>query len=237
MTYKAVIFDVDGTLVMSEDRNRHVIEALAVQHGGKIEKQDWNFLAGQPEKDIWGWLKEQYPDLTIAQDNFVRECRDGYLTASFNIAARPGMREAVDYFKDKGLRIIAVSNSPKNIIEHSLKMTGLYDDMEFIISAAEDVPHPKPQPDGFLHGVDKLAKKDPSITVNDCIIFEDSGTGVLAAYASGCFTVQIVDYGNDDHEKADAHVHNKEELAEICRTLVPEGPPPLGLISTTNQPS
>ncbi len=219
--YKAVLFDVDGTIAMTEPRNRKVIEDLAAAHGGEVKKSDWDFLAGQPEKDIWGWLKEQFPALSIEKQDFVDQCRSGYLKSEFNIVARPGMKEAIEYFKSKGLRLIAVSNSPRNLIEHSLRAVGCIDDMEFIISAAEDVPNPKPAPDGFLLGVDMLAQTDPSINVGNCIIFEDSGTGVRSGYASGCFVAQLLDEGSKEHEKASAHIRNAQELQALCQKLVP----------------
>jgi beta-phosphoglucomutase-like phosphatase (HAD superfamily) len=221
--FKAVLVDVDGTTVLSEERNRNVIETLAEKHGGRIDKADWNTLSGQPEKNIWEWLKERYSNLAIAQDDFVRECRAGYLTSQFNVAARPGMKESFDYYRERGLRIVAVTNSPRDIAEHSLRATGMWDELEFMLSADEVLAagkSPKPAPDPYL-----MAAKMLGVEPEECLVYEDSGTGVRSGLAAGMTVVQVLDYGLPLEKKADYFSHNREQLIALGRYLANEPKP------------
>lgn len=220
--FKAVFFDVDGTIALSEARNRDVIEKLAEDHGGKIKKEHWGFLAGQPETKIWGWLKETYPDFKgIGQKGFSQACRKGYLKSRFEVAARPGMPEIIRHFKQAGLHVVAVSNSPRNLVDHNLHKTGCYKAMEHIISEDEVLAagkSPKPSPDPYL----MAAHFYKNIHPEECIVFEDSGTGINAGISAGMTVVQVLDRGGQPHGDARYHTRNKKELVALARTLTPK---------------
>lgn len=220
--YKAVFFDVDGTIALSEPRNRDVIEKLAEERGGKIKKEHWNFLAGQSETKIWSWLKETYPEFKgIGQKTFSETCRKGYLKSEFEVAARPGIHDIIRHFKEAGLPVVAVSNSPRYLVEHSLKVTNCFDYMDHIITEDEVLAAgktPKPSPDPYLMASHLYKDVHPE----DCIVFEDSGTGINAGVSAGATVVQVIDRGGKENDSASFHSHSKKDLIEISHHLVPK---------------
>lgn len=220
--FKAVFFDVDGTIALSEARNRDVIEKLAESHGGKIHKEHWSFLAGQPETKIWSWLKETYPEFKgVGPKGFSQACRKGYLKSQFEVAARPGMSEIIRHFKQAGLHVVAVSNSPRNLVDHNLYKAGCYDDMEHIISEDEVLAAgktPKPSPDPYLMATHLYKDIHPE----HCLVFEDSGTGINAGISAGMTVVQVLDRGGAEHGDAHYHVRGKKDLLTLARTLAPK---------------
>jgi HAD superfamily hydrolase (TIGR01509 family) len=219
--FKAVFFDVDGTVALSEPRNRDVIEKLAAKHGGEIRKEHWGFLAGQSETKIWSWLDETYEEFKgISQKDFSTQCRKGYLKSDFNVAARPGIHNIIKHFKDAGLHVVAVSNSPRNLVEHSLKVTNCFDYMDHIITEDEVLAAgktPKPAPDPYLMAAHLFDGVHPE----DCLIFEDSGTGINSGVSAGSTVVQVVDEDGSAKDNAHYHSASRNDLISLSRKLVP----------------
>jgi beta-phosphoglucomutase-like phosphatase (HAD superfamily) len=219
--YKLICFDVDGTIALSEPRNRDVIETLASQYGGEIKKEHWDFLAGQSEVKIWDWLNESYESFQgIEKEQFSLDCRKGYLKSSFDVAVRPGIHEIIQHFKRANLPIVAVSNSPRNLVEHSLKVTNCFDSMDHIITEDEVLAagkSPKPDPDPYHMAFHLYECVHPS----DSLIYEDSGTGINAGISSGADVIQLVDNGVKENPLATYHSHNKTELVKLAKKLVP----------------
>ncbi|MHA1796453.1 MAG: HAD family hydrolase, partial [Promethearchaeota archaeon] len=81
--------------------------------------------------------------------------------------------------------IIVASSGILAKIQFNLKETGLSDYFSQIISA-DGIKNGKPHPEIFLLAAERL-----KIPINECIVIEDSVTGVSAGKASGAFTVAI----------------------------------------------
>ena len=216
--YKVVLFDVDGTVVMSEARNRDVIERLAAEHGANIEKQDWSVIAGNPEVQIWDWLKAKFNNISIEREDFSRQCRKNYLTSSFNIVARPGIKKAIRYLKEQGVIVAAVSNSPRNLVEHGLKASGCFDDMALVLSENEVLDagrRPKPAPDPYLMAAEMLG-----VLPEECAVFEDSGTGVKSGVSARMTVIQFCDEeGQKAASGVDYVVRSEKELGKVTKKL------------------
>ncbi len=184
---KAVIFDVDGTLVDSMWIWRQVdIEFLSRRD---IELPD------NLQKDIEGvsytgtaeYFKKRFslPESVEEIKEEWREMADDFYNNK--IALKDGVGEVLTFFKDKGMKLgIATSNSREivntMITRHKLK---LYFD---IIRTSCEVPRSKPYPDVYLQ-----AAKDLSVEPEDCLVFEDTVAGVNAAKAAGMKVIAIYD--------------------------------------------
>jgi beta-phosphoglucomutase-like phosphatase (HAD superfamily) len=221
---KAALFDVDGTLVLTEGRNNHEISAVARQYGAEITAEDWKTLSGQPEGVVWRAIAPRFPDFAqrIGPDEFQRVCRAACMKSTFNLSARPGMGEAIDYMAAKGLRRGIASNAACDVIRTNLQKAGA---LHFLGKIEEMIGEDtvlaagrrlKPAPDPWLMLADRLGVKP-----DECIVFEDSHVGVTSARAAGMTVIQLVDHGIPSPPLAHYHAANRAEIAALCRKLVP----------------
>ena len=96
----------------------------------------------------------------------------------------PGAIELVRELQSNGIKTGLVSASPRNIVDAVLASLG-HDLFPFSISS-DDVVETKPHPEGYL--------KAATITgsdISNCLIFEDSLTGMSAAIASGAYLIGV----------------------------------------------
>jgi HAD superfamily hydrolase (TIGR01509 family) len=96
----------------------------------------------------------------------------------------PGAIELVRELQLHGVKTALVSASPRNIVDAVLDNLG-HDLFPFSISS-DDVAVTKPDPECYL----KAASKSGS-DISNCLVFEDSITGITAAKASGAFLIAV----------------------------------------------
>lgn len=184
---KLIIFDLDGVLV--EAKHLHYValnEALdaygykitRLEHlclyDGHTTKQKMNMLTekkGLPieyQEPVWT-LKQRITGRLIKQ--LIRE--------------EPHITDLVKRLKQRGYKIALCSNAIRDTCERFLKVTNLYDYFDGIWSN-EDVPAPKPSPEGY-----KNVMKSMGFTTDETIIVEDSPIGLRAAYDSGAHVCPV----------------------------------------------
>jgi beta-phosphoglucomutase-like phosphatase (HAD superfamily) len=83
-----------------------------------------------------------------------------------------------------GIKTALVSASPRNIVDAVLDNLG-HDLFPFSISA-DDVKRPKPDPEAYLKAAEMSGSE-----ITNCLIFEDSLTGMKAAVASGAYLIGV----------------------------------------------
>jgi HAD superfamily hydrolase (TIGR01509 family) len=91
----------------------------------------------------------------------------------------------------RGPKCVA-SSSTHERIQVSLETTGLLRFFERSIFSASEVPYGKPAPDLLLHAAAKMG-----VQAGDCIVVEDSASGVAAAYAAGMTPIGYVGSAQD----------------------------------------
>lgn len=96
----------------------------------------------------------------------------------------PGALELIAELKAAGIPIALVSASPRRLVEAALRGSGLsgFD----TIVAGDEVARTKPFPDPYLEAARRLGA-----SASECIVLEDSATGVAAGLASGAIVVAI----------------------------------------------
>ena len=184
MNFDAVFFDMDGLFLDSEPA-WHEGETQLMQSLG----YDWS------EADQLHCLGG--PLLRIA--TYMSNCVQGVQTPEWFIETivnqmairlengaplMPGAMELSNALKASGVRQALVSASPRVIVDSILKSLPEHN-FEFSV-AAGDIPRTKPFPDPYLH-----AAKLMGVDISRCVIFEDSGTGITAAVASGAFVIAV----------------------------------------------
>ncbi|MGO4248726.1 HAD family hydrolase [Paenarthrobacter sp. RAF54_2] len=185
---KAVLWDMDGTLVDTEPYWIAAERALVEAHGGSWSHQQAMQLVGQ----------SLLHSAAVLQAAGVRlEAREIVDTLSAQVIKhvrnevpwRPGARELLDELHQAGIRcaLVTMSEGPlAGVIVESLPKPYF----EFLVTG-DTVVNGKPHPEAYLTAVERLRLDDPSLTLDNCVALEDSIPGATAALASGILTVGI----------------------------------------------
>ena len=183
MKLKHVIFDCDGVLVDSEPLSMRADVMLLAQHGIDIsEAEAHSRFVGTTFQAMLDMMTKQFgtvfpPGLDLVKNTMV----EALYRSELKIV--PGVVDVLDALKARGVSISIGSNSPKKRVELAVELVGIADRFDRIVSY-EDVAHGKPAPDIYLQAA-KLA----GTGIDECIVVEDSVTGVTAAVAAGIRTI------------------------------------------------
>ena len=183
--FRAVIFDMDGVLADSEPLYLQGINEVLKDFGLAITEEDHNELLGAAVGPTWDFVFEKYSP-PASYD----ECVARYDQTMVRLLSRPrdplpGVRELLSELTRRGVPRALASSSWPNWVKALLESTGLDGYFDVTVSSTA-VENGKPAPDIFLYTA-KALRVEPS----QCIVLEDSRTGVLAAKAAGMYTVQV----------------------------------------------
>lgn len=177
-----VIFDCDGVLVDSEHLSHQVLHELLLKEGVAISYQETidRFMGASTS----GFLQCVSTLCGGIPDGFLSRFRERSLTAfAERLTTVPGVKEVLQSLP---MPHCVASNGTHLKMQATLGKTGLLERFKNRIFSAEDVTNPKPAPDLFLHAAKALGAEP-----TDCLVVEDSPTGVLAARAAG---MRVVGY-------------------------------------------
>lgn len=183
---RAVIFDLDGTLVDSEPNYFEADKRLFTEYGildfGIKSK---NKYVGIGTKEMMEDIKSKFP-INESIENLVAKKNAYYLEiAKNNTIVFPEMQKFIDLLKNNGYPLAIASGSSPEIIDTVLSITNLKDYFDVVISA-EEVKRGKPSPDVFLEAAKQLC-----IPFENCLVIEDSQYGVEAAKSASMYCVAL----------------------------------------------
>jgi beta-phosphoglucomutase family hydrolase len=190
---RALIFDMDGVIVDSNPWHRAAWEEYNRGLGVEMTEEMTRRMYGKRNAEL---IREFYgrdlDDAEVrargaAKETLYREMMKPHLDG----ALVPGIREFLARHRDLALAV-ATNAEPPNV-DFVLDETGLRPFFRVIVNGHE-VAHPKPHPEIYLRVADALG-----VTPADCIVFEDSHTGVEAALAAG---MQVVGIGTTHEDLA-----------------------------------
>ncbi|MEQ9407125.1 MAG: HAD family phosphatase [Fuerstiella sp.] len=181
----AVVFDLDGLMVNTEDvfslSGRQLLERRGLQMTDDIHRS----MLGRRPNEAFAALKT----LTgIADDieDLKRETRELFWTIAENhLALMPGLTELLDLIEAAGLPRAVATSSPRDFLEKLLGRFNLRHRFAVTLTA-EDVTHGKPHPEIYLTAAALL-----NVRTQNILVLEDSETGTRAAAAAGAVTVSV----------------------------------------------
>jgi len=181
---KAVLFDMDGTLVDTEGMWWQACVAVAAELDLELTEADAGHVLGRMVEDVAGYLARRAPSPPGVERIGVRltEAFAGWISGG--VTPLPGAIRLLDELREEGVPAALVSASPRLIVEMVLRTVGA--ERFALVVAAEDTVRGKPLPDPYLRAASVLGL-DPA----DCVAVEDSPTGLAAARAAGCLVVSV----------------------------------------------
>lgn len=118
----------------------------------------------------------------------------------------PGVLELVSQLSEF-LPVGVASNTPRPVLVPVLAALGITPFLT-TVTAADDVPNPKPAPDLYLR-----ACSDLGLPVSSVLVLEDSPTGVRAAQLAGCRVIQAMVDGMEDVEGVEGRLRSLDVSA------------------------
>lgn len=181
---KAVLFDLDGTLVESTGLISDILSQWAEQQGLNAEVV-LSFSHGKRTQDIVAhFIQDEL------FDRHYQALTQQFLDASIHTQAIQAAASFIHALNERNVPWAVVSSSERALI--FARMHAAHLPTPQYIVAAEDIVKGKPDPEGYLKGAKLL-----NIPIEQCIVFEDSSAGIQAAQVAGA---QVVVVGSEHAE-------------------------------------
>ncbi len=181
---KAVLWDMDGTLIDSEPHWMRSERELAAKHDAEWTEEDGKSLVGL-SLDASSKIFKDKLGLKISSDEVIQALTNSVSEGlRQEIIWRPGAKELLKQLKRNGVKTALVTMSLRSM---ALQVVEAIDFKAFdVVVAGDDVVHGKPHAEPYLKAATLLGV-DPK----DCVAFEDSISGILSAEAAGTKAVGI----------------------------------------------
>ena len=181
---KAVLWDLDGTLVDSEPYWMKSEIELAERHGASWTEEDGKSLVGMALKDSTRLMGEKM-GVQFDPEQVIHELTDS-VTAQLRaeIPWRPGAKELLRELRRKGVKTALVTMSLRRMALQVVESIEF--DAFDVVVAGDDVIHGKPHAEPYLKAASLLG-----VAPSECVAFEDSISGILSAEAAGTIAVGI----------------------------------------------
>lgn len=195
----AVIFDCDGTLVDSERLAQRSWTRLLLGYGYELTDDDVAAMFGSPYPVIHTYLaaRVDVPAREVLWDGFAELM---FTSVAAELEVYLDAATTARALADAGVPMAVASSSPRDRLDHTLAVSGLRD-LFAVVVAGDEIEHGKPAPDIFLSAAERL-----DVEPTECVIVEDSPTGVRAALASGARVIAVARHAAHHRRLQDAHV-------------------------------
>ncbi|MDR1179212.1 MAG: HAD family phosphatase [Spirochaetales bacterium] len=183
--FSAVIFDLDGTLIDSEKNyvksDGQILTKFGIEYTPELRKR----LIGRGIDIFVAILRDEYgvretPETLLAMKD------EYYLNiARTNTRVFPEMRGLLDILKARGVPLAVASGSSQRVVDELLALCGISSYFKVALSSV-GLFQGKPDPGIFLGTADRL-----HVPARECLVLEDSASGVEAGLAAGMKVIAI----------------------------------------------
>ncbi len=204
---RAVLWDMDGTIVDSEPYHKLAWREFFSKRGMDFTEDNFKFAFGRRNEEIFRNFIG--PNISQQELDIIAEEKEStfrkYIKDS--IKALPGAAELIKLLSEAEFRLAIVSSTPIENIQLITETLGIKTYFGLLISG-KDVTEGKPSPQGFL-----LAAKKLRAPPQNCVVIEDAVAGVRAAKSGGMYCIAVTNTcPREDLTEADIIVDSLEEI-------------------------
>jgi HAD superfamily hydrolase (TIGR01509 family) len=181
-SFRAVAWDLDGTLIDSERlHQRALVEACSV-FGVDLKGIADDAFRGVAIFDVWNELQPRFPH-GLERQAWLVTIEQYYIERVVELTPIPGAMEVIRILASRGIAQACVSNSSRAIVDANLDALGIGRQIAFSISL-DDVSVGKPDPEPF-----RLAMRRFALPAKAIVAVEDSLAGARSARKAGLSVV------------------------------------------------
>lgn len=192
---KAVLFDLDGTLVDSLPELYHGVHTVLSDMGLKAPSQE--AVGAMIGRGILVLVQRLCAALGISveseqgRDLFDRLLKAWSESGGRHMAFYPRVIEGIEQLKDKGIRVALVTNKQRSLTVEFLQSRGLESLFDTVV-AGDDCPNNKPAPDMLIRAMTEM-----NVCASETVMVGDSRNDALAGRAAGV-SVALVETGYNE---------------------------------------
>jgi HAD superfamily hydrolase (TIGR01509 family) len=191
---RAVIFDIDGTIVDNMHLHAEAFAQFAERHGlPPLTQEDRARLDGRRNSEIFPVLfkrevpREEWQAYEHEKEGLYRQLSKGRLLPM------KGLSQLIEQLAADRIPMALATSAPQPNVVHTLAELGL-DEAFPIIVRGDEVARGKPAPDVFIEAARRLG-----VAPEDCLVFEDAPMGIEAAQAAGMRVVALTTSFQQSH--------------------------------------
>ena len=183
---RAVLWDLDGTLVDSEELHWLAWRDTMADEGISITHDQFLSSFGQRNDSIIPlWLGAAATSDRVRKIEAAKEERFRGFVRDTGVSPLPGALEWVNRLSERGWPQAVASSAPRANVDAVLEAMGTANSFQGIV-AAEDVHHGKPDPEVFLVAASRLG-----VSPERCIVVEDAAAGLEGARRAGMRSIGV----------------------------------------------
>lgn len=208
---KAVIFDLDGTLLDNNSFHRKTWEAYLEKMGKQISEEEFNaHLNGRTNKDAVEYIygrkmsEEESTKYTLEKEALYREI---YLPF---IKPVPGLIEFLEVLQSKNIPMAIATSGIQPNIDFMFEHVPIKKYFKAVVNSSH-IKKGKPDPEIYIKTASLL-----SISPKNCLVFEDAVVGIKSAKAAGMRVIALATtQPKEELGDADMIVDDYEKFTEI----------------------
>jgi HAD superfamily hydrolase (TIGR01509 family) len=192
---RAVIFDVDGTLItdtIHQDKHNFIVGHVLRRPDLALSPEEWHRLRGLPDEGAYRYLAAKAAthaftlETSLPEPTYLALARVYVDEHIGDLSVRPGVLGVLSAAEQFGLVMGVATNADWPETERKLSQTGLAKYFHFFV-CLDGIMAPKPAPDLYIEGI-RLVRDivGNSLTPEQVLAIEDTHVGALAAQRAGC---------------------------------------------------
>lgn len=208
---KAVIFDLDGTLMDSMWMWKDIDIEYLGRYGFDVPPELQKEIEGMGFTETAEYFKKRF-GLAESVDEIKEEWnRMAYDKYAHEVRLKSGAAGFLDELKARGIRTAIASSNSRRLITACLNANGVSDKFDCIMTSC-DVARGKPSPDIYLAVARALG-----VTKEYSLVFEDVPMGILAGKSAGMTVCAVEDEFSKDQrtqirQLADYYIRSYDEI-------------------------